>query len=151
MRFKPVPEPPAELADVATIRAAVPATPDEDIDCCARLIDRTRISDRDEAATWLTYLRALELATDEPAGFARTSMGIDPERLRTAFLERVVGTEAVLETLEATDRPLEAREVSTRVRSRNRVEKPLERTDRILEWAVLLELADSEGGQYRPR
>lgn len=151
MRFKPVPEPPAELADVATIRAAVPATPDEDIDCCARLIDRTRISDRDEAANWLTFLRALELAREGPDGFTQTAGAIDLESLRTAFLERVVGAEAVLETLEAADRPIEAREVSTQVRSRDRVENPLERTERILEWAVLLELADSEGEQYRPR
>lgn len=151
MRFKPVPEPPAELEGVTPIRAAVPETPDEDIDCCARLIDRTRVSERNEAAKWLTFLRALELATDESAGFAQTSMDIDPVRIRTAFLDRVVGAETVLETLEAADRPLEAHEVSTQVRSRERVENPLERIERILEWAVVLELAEVDWAGYWPR
>lgn len=151
MRFKPVPKPPAELVDVATIRAAVPATPDEDIDCCARLIERTRVSDRDEAATWLTFLRALELATDGPAGFARTSRDIDLERLRAAFLERVAGVETILETLEAADRPLDPEDVYARVRTRTSVEDPLERTERILEWAVVLEIIDAGEDGYRLR
>lgn len=151
MRFKPVPEPPADLAAVATIRAAVPERPDEAIDCCARLIDRTRLKERDEAAGWLTFLRALELAADEPAGFAQTSNEIDPESLRTAFRERIVGVEAILETLETADRPLEPADVCNRVRTRASGDEALERTERLLEWAALLELVAVDSGRYRLR
>ncbi len=151
MRFKPVPEPPETLDDLAAVRAAVPATPDEGVDCCARLIERTHVSDRDEAATWLTFLRALELATNGSAGFARTPRDIDATHLRVAFRERVAGADAVLEYLETTDRPLEAREVTTQLRGRTTVEEPLERANRLLEWAALFGMVDSEEDGYRPR
>ncbi|GAB7020189.1 hypothetical protein [Halostagnicola bangensis] len=151
MRFKPVPEPPDTLEELEAIRAAVPATPDENVDCCARLIGHSHVSDRDEAADWLTFLRALELATNGSVGFARTPRDIDAGHLRAAFRERVAGADAVLEYLETTDRPLEVREVSTQLRGRTTVEEPLERAERLLDWAALLGIVDDEEGEYRPR
>ncbi|KDE60450.1 hypothetical protein EL22_22225 [Halostagnicola sp. A56] len=151
MRFKPVPEPPADLAAVATVRAAVPEHPDEGIDCCTWLIDRTHLEERDEAADWLTFLRALELARDDPDGFTQTTRAIDLESLRTAFRERVVGVEAILETLEAADRPLEPADVCNRVRTRASGEEALERTERLLEWAALLEFVAVDADRYRLR
>jgi hypothetical protein len=71
VRFKPVPEPPADLTVLATIRRAVPATAGDVDDCCQRLLDETSLKTRDEASTWLTFLRALELAIEEPEGFRR--------------------------------------------------------------------------------
>ncbi|QLK27078.1 hypothetical protein HYG81_05580 [Natrinema zhouii] len=173
MRFKPVPEPPADPEVLATVQRALPATAGDVDDCCQRLIDETPLETRDEAATWLTFLRALELATEEPAGFRRrdpdSSGEIDPDtppaleldRLRRAFRERVDGADAVISVLEQVDGPLTAGEIATAIREErqrsgergrrpSRVEEAQrERTERLLEWAVLLELATKTGGGYR--
>ncbi|MDS0475485.1 hypothetical protein [Natrinema sp. 1APR25-10V2] len=174
MRFKPVPEPPADLAFVETVWRSVPETAGAVDDCCAHLLEETPIADRDEAATWLTFLRALELATEESAGYRRRSPGpsddadtaLERDRLRRAFRERVDGTEAILavladavehgstspdsQTRRDADRALTAAAVADAVSDgpsdgerrarRTRIEE--DRIERLLEWAVLLGLAE---------
>ncbi len=167
MRFKPVPEPPADLAFVETVRRSLPETAGDVDDCCAHLLEETTIADRDAAATWLTFLRALELATEEAAGYRRRGPGpsdddavaLERDRLRRAFRERVDGAEAMLTALDDADRPLTAATVTDALREErsNGVDarRPTrfrpDRVERLLEWAVLLGLAEraENGVGYR--
>ncbi|MGQ3411003.1 hypothetical protein ACT4ML_01905 [Natrinema sp. LN54] len=165
MRFKPVPEPPADLALLATVRRTLPTDAGDIDDCCRLLIDETPLETRDEAATWLTFLRALELAAEEPAGFRHRgpasssdadSPALDRDRLGRAFRDRVYGADAALAVLERADEPLTAEAVADALgddrsnserRSRpNSVSE--ERVERLLEWAVLLDVAErGENGE----
>jgi hypothetical protein len=99
MQFKPVPEPPEELAFVADARRAVPLVPGSESDCCARLLRRLDLPSRDVAREWLTFLRALGLAEETDSGFRRTDADADPDRLRRAFRERVYLADAVVDAL----------------------------------------------------
>ncbi|ELY90830.1 hypothetical protein [Natrialba taiwanensis] len=165
LTFKPVPEPPADFDTLAAVRNAVPATKAaaaETADCCVRVLERTGrgadgtelIRDRDDAATWLTFLRALELATDGEDGYRRTDRELEREAVRAAFRKRVYGVGSILEALDAAAEPLSATAVADRVQSqpqpqsrsqsqsssRRRVQP--DRIERLLEWAVLLGLAE---------
>lgn len=160
MQFKPVPPAPDLLAFLETVRRAVPRDPEDADDCCARLVNRTGIESRDTAAAWLTLLRAFELATEEPAGFARIQRDSDLEGLRRAFRDRVYGADELLARLEAADGPLTARAAMTRLsetsshaerreRSSRLEKRREERIERLLEWAVLLGLAERTENGYR--
>lgn len=160
MQFKLVPDAPADLETVASIREAVPLVPRDEDDCCARIQRRTDVGPRDEARTWLTFLRALELAEEGPSGFRRTRRDVDPDGLRRAFRERVYGAETVLEILAIAEDPLAPAAVFERFRDaipqyeRNKYGDRVdeiwrERVERLLEWAVLLELAERTGEGYR--
>ncbi|WP_226007829.1 hypothetical protein [Natrinema salinisoli] len=167
MQFKPVPEPPVELSVLATIQRALPATAGDVDDCCRLLLEETALETRDEAATWLTFLRALELATEEPAGFRRRDTGsesaLDSDRLRRAFRARVYGADAAIGVLERADGPLTADEVAEAIRSERQrsgarerrptrsAETQRERVERLLEWAVLLDLAERNGERDEDR
>ncbi|MFC4249486.1 hypothetical protein ACFOZ7_21565 [Natribaculum luteum] len=163
MQFKLVPEAPEDLESVAAVQQAVPLIPANEDDCCARIMRRTEIAPRDEARTWLTFLRALGLAEEGSSGFTRTQRDPDPEDLRRTVREQIYGVEDVLETLEAADGPLAADEVYERFREKipqyeqyrygDRVDEIWrERVERILEWAVVLDLAErSESGYRRER
>ncbi|WP_323173780.1 hypothetical protein [Natrialba sp. PRR66] len=167
LTFKPVPEPPADCDTLAAVRNAVPATKAaaaETADCCVRVLERTGrdadgtelIRDRDDAATWLTFLRALELVTDGEDGYRRTDRELELEAVRAAFRKRVYGVGSILEALDAAAEPLSATAVADRVQSqsqsqpqpqsrsqsssRRRVQP--DRVERVLEWAVLLGLAE---------
>ncbi len=153
MQFKLVPEPPESLAYVETVHQAVPPVPGTEDDCCARIMRRTEISPRDEARTWLTFLRALELAAETDRGFYRIRRDPDPDALEMAFLERVYGARKVLEILDQAERPLAAETVFERFREtvpayeqfkhRHRLEETWgERVRRLLEWCVLFGLAE---------
>ena len=160
MQFKPVPPAPDSLESLEAVRGAVPRDPEDTDDCCARLVNRTEIESRDAAAKWLTFLRALELATEEPSGFTRTRSDPDHDGLRRAFRDRVYGADELLARLEMSDEPLSAaaaatglgeagrrgerRDCSSRFKTRRG-----ERTERLLEWAVLLELVERTDGGYR--
>ncbi len=159
MQFKPVPAAPDDLAFVETAQAALPLVPKPEADCCGRIMDRTGISPRDEARRWLTFLRALELATESDSGFRRLRRQPDREHVRRAFRARVYGVETILEILEAADHPLSAAEVYDRFRPvipsyeqhkhGHRLEEIWgERVERLLEWAVLLGWALSDDGRY---
>lgn len=168
MRFKPVPEPPDDLAAVEPILAAVPETAGVVDDCCQHLIEETRLEARDEAETWLPFLRALSLATETSAGYRRTvtepSSGdaLASEERQRAFHDRVYGAAAILEALGRADEPQSVTDVTDAVCDdhpafeREQPSKRLasagsERVRRLLEWAVLLELAErvDGGDQYR--
>jgi len=64
MKFKFVPEAPADLGFVADAQRAVPLVPGREDDCCARLTRRLDLPSRDVARTWLTFLRALRLVEE---------------------------------------------------------------------------------------
>ena len=174
MRFKPVPEPPSDLAAVAAILEAVPVTAGAVDDCCAHLVAETELESRSEAETWLVFLRALELVSAAPAGYRRVpappsgespsgeSPGLDPDDCGRAFRERVDGAEAVLEILESADEPLSAAAVADELAAdhaaSDRENRPdrfetdrVERVRRLLEWAVLLERVEraGDGDRYR--
>ncbi|ELZ01779.1 hypothetical protein [Natrialba asiatica] len=159
LTFKPVPEPPADRDALTAVRNAVPATKAaaaETADCCVRVLERTGrdadgtelIRDRDDAATWLTFLRALELATDGEDGYRRTDRELEREAVQAAFRNRVDGVQSIFEALDAAAEPLSAATVADRVRSQSRSQSSSrrrvqpDRVERLLEWAVLLGLAE---------
>lgn len=159
MRFKLVPEAPDGLERVREVQEAVPIVPGSEDDCCARIMDRTGIAPRDEARTWLTFLRALGLAREGPAGFSRIREEPDPDRLRERFRRRCYGAETVLGILEAADDPLTSEEVYDRFRteipayeqyrwSDRLAEVWGERVTRLIEWACLLGLAERTATGY---
>ena len=165
MRLKPLPEPPADLDDdgdvfdaLADAQSAVPLVPGSENDCCARLMRREGFESRDVARSWLTFLRALELADETGSGFRRTDREPTPENVRESFRERVFGARETLDVLMATEEPLTAEEAFDRLRDtvpgwererrRTWVEHWEERTARLLDWLVVLDLAERVDGGY---
>jgi hypothetical protein len=157
VRFKEVPAPPDSLDAVAAVRDAVPLVPQPENDCCARVVDRTAVDDRETARTWLTFLRALELVEETDRGYARVRGGIDPDELAAAFRDRVFGAREVLSLLG--DHPLTVAEVFEQfeptVPQWERHRNPQSwretwetRVERLLEWAVLLGLAERTDAGY---
>jgi len=159
VKFKLVPEPPADLSFVADAQRAVPLVPGTEDDCCRRLMDRVGFESRDVARTWLTFLRALELAEETESGFARTRRDPAHDALAVAFRERVYGADRLLDRL-ATAGPLSADEAFEafrediptweRHKDPSRVEDVWrERVANLLAWAVLLDLAERTDEGYR--
>lgn len=159
MQFKLVPEPPESLDFVADAQRAVPLVPGTESDCCARLLDRTDLPSRDSARTWLTFLRALGLAEEQSSGFTRTRREPDREFLREQFRENVFGVTALMGILDGADEPLSADEafewfrdeVPTWEHHKNPnswQEIWRERVEYLLEWYVLLDLAEKVDGKY---
>lgn len=160
VQFKVVPVPPGSFDFVAEARRAVPLVPGSEEDCCARLMERTGLAERDAAREWLTFLRALGLVEVGDRGFSRTRDDPDRAALADAFRERVYAAEDVLDALREADEPLDAPEVFERVRERVPQWERNRHADwetvwtgrvgRILDWAVLLGLAGRTDGGYRP-
>ncbi|NHX36630.1 MULTISPECIES: hypothetical protein [Halolamina] len=164
MRLKPLPELPADLEDrtvfdaVAAAQSAVPLVPGTENDCCARLMRREGYGSRDVARSWLTFLRALELAEETDAGFKRTDHDPTPGNVRESFRERVFGAPETLAVLREAEEPLTAGTVFDRLREtvpgweRHRrnswVDHWEARTERLLDWLVLLDLADRADDGY---
>jgi len=158
VRLKPLPEPPADLEEVEAAQLAVPLVPGSENDCCARLMRRRDFLSRDVARTWLTFLRALELAEETESGFTRTDREPTLENLRESFLNRVFGAEEALEALENRDDPLPADEAFAELRGmvpgwerhkqRGWEDVWEERVGDLLEWLVLLEVADRTDDGY---
>lgn len=156
-RLKPVPEPPADLAALWTARDAVPLVPKPENDCCARVMDRYGVDARDDARTWLTFLRALGLVAEADRGFHRTRDDPDRAALADRFHEGVYGAREVLDAVGDDPRTAgEAFEAVERiVPNWERHKDPAwertwrERVRRLLDWAVLLGLAEREGDRYR--
>ncbi|MFB6304053.1 MAG: hypothetical protein ABEH47_02715 [Haloferacaceae archaeon] len=159
MRFKRVPDPPADRAALDDARRAVPLVPDPEADCCARLRDRLDLPDRDAGREWLTFLRALGLVERVDGGYRRVRDPPDDDGLRAAFRERVYGAREALDA--AADGPVDADAAFDRVRDAvpawERDRDPdweatwRERTRRLLDWAVLLGLAERAGERYVAR
>jgi hypothetical protein len=160
VRFKPVPPAPDEFGYVARVQRAVPLVPGTEEDCCARLVDRLDLPDRDAARTWLTFLRALELAEETPSGYRRTDAEPTVERCRAALLDRVFAADAVHDAL-ASEGPLTAdgafeavrERVPTWERHRDTEWTAVwrERVGRLLDWLVLLDAAErvDDDARYR--
>lgn len=180
MRFKPVPEPPERLDELEAAMEAVPPEPDPEADCCGLIREGLGLSERDRAADWLTFLRALELVEERSEGFSRIAIEAEAgdwlarERLAEAFQERVYGAQELLDALEAEDEPLDVEALSdcaSRGRPRTRgmdgsgesgdgsgesgdgsgeSETDRARVRRVLEWAAMLGLVEHAEGGYRP-
>lgn len=162
MRFKPLPPtPPAGLANVdalAEVRDALPPVPRSEDDCSGRLVDRISwIDDRDVASEWIVLLRALEFVERSDAGYARLRGDLDPETIAGRFSEHVVGAEAAIDALGA--RPRSAESVFEAIRDEavpewERLRRDTWRevwrahTERLLDWATLLGLAEQRDGGY---
>jgi hypothetical protein len=151
MRFKLVPAAPERPERVREAQRAVPLVPGTEDDCCARLMRRLDFPSRDVARTWLTFLRALELAEERESGFVRLPQEPTPDHLRAAFRERVYGAREVLAALD--ERPSDADAVFARFEERvpewEHYKDPAgwretwrERVGHLLEWLVLLDLVD---------
>lgn len=108
MRFKHVPRPPERVDRVFEARRAVPLVPDTQDDCCARLMERCGFPERDEAAKWLTFLRALGLVAEHERGYARTREDVDADALAGRFLDGVYLAPAVRDAVANADEPLSA-------------------------------------------
>jgi hypothetical protein len=110
------------------------------------------------AREWLTFLRALELAEETDSGFKRTGREPTRENVRESFRERVFGASDALAVLADADEPLDAETTFERLREtvpgwererrRTWVEHWTERTGRLLDWLVLLGLAEQADGGY---
>ena len=158
MKFKVLPEPAASIEVIAEMQAAVPLVPDGEESCCARLIRRTDLASQDAAKEWLTFLRALELVEETAGQYRRLPHEADPDRLRASFRDRVYLAEDVLGVVSAADDPLGAGEVFERVSDRvpqwerHRHEDVADvwrqRVRRLLEWAVVLGLAERAEDGY---
>lgn len=154
MRFKPVPAPPATIDGLFEARRAVPLVPGTEGDCCTRL-ERRLECPPDEARRWLTFLRALGLVERTSRGFVRTRE--TPSDLPGRFVERVFGAREALDALREAG-PLSEAEVFEGVRAdvtpweRGKEtgweETWRERTGRVLEWAVLFDLAERTEAGY---
>ncbi|GAA0193235.1 hypothetical protein [Halobaculum roseum] len=174
MKFKLVPEAPDTVAFVADAQAAVPLVPGSEDDCCARLMRRLGLRSRDVARTWLTFLRALDLADETEDGFKRLRADPTPAYLREQFLTGVYGAGDVADALLAADAegksdpdresdPDEANGLAAdeafaafvdrvpnweRYRTDDWESVWRERVERHLAWFVLLDLAERRGDAY---
>lgn len=158
MKFKSVPEPPADLETVANAHRAVALVAEPDADCCARVGSRLDVS-REGAREWLAFLRALGLVVETDAGFRRRRRDVDRTELAEMFRERVYGATDVLAILEAAEEPLAPAEVYERFEERIPTWERFrhadpdavwsERVRRLLEWALLFGLADRTDDGYR--
>lgn len=135
-------------------------------DCCQRIGDRLDCS-RDVAREWITFLRALGLVREAERGFVRLPDGdataIAPGPLGARFRERVHGAAEVIDSLADAEGGLRAETVAERTagdaltrwehdRRPDAAGAWAERVGRLLDWAVLFELAEragSEGGSPR--
>lgn len=160
MQFKLVPPAPADPEFVADAQRAVPLVPGSEDDCCERLQSRLDLPSRDVARTWLTFLRALELAEETPSGFKRRRVDPTEEHLRDAFLRRIYGADHLLMALREGQQPVDAEGAYERFRTRVPTWETYkqadwedvwrERVERILEWFDLLGLAERTEEGYVP-
>jgi hypothetical protein len=156
-RFKLVPPAPDSLDGVAEAQRAVPLVPGTEDDCCARLLRRLELPSRDVARTWLTFLRALGLAAEREAGFVRLDREPTPDSLRDTLLDRVYGAREVHDALGAEPRGVDAvfEGFADRVPEWERYKEPArwrevwrERVGHLLDWLVLLDLAERREAGY---
>ena len=157
MQFKLVPPAPDTVAFVADAQRAVPLVPGTEDDCCARLMRRLDLPSRDVARTWLTFLRALELVAERESGFVRRSREPTRDHLTESFLDRVYGARALYESLGAEPRTTETafERFEDLIPEWERHKDPTgwrdtwqERVGHLLDWLVLLDLADCRPDGY---
>lgn len=136
----------------------MPLVPGTENDCCARLMRRREFQSRDVARTWLTFLRALELAEATESGFRRTDREATPENVRESFRVRVFGAAEALDALQDAGDPLSVEDAFAHLRStvpgwerhkqRGWEDAWEERVGDLLDWLVLLDLAEQTDDGY---
>lgn len=157
MRVKAVPTAPDGVDVVFEARRAVPLVAKPEADCCARLRERLDLPGRDDARTWLTFLRGLGLVGQTEHGFARTEDRVGPDELASRLLEGVYGGRELLAILAAAEVPLdEATAVdrfTTHVPAWERRREPATwretwqaRVVALLDWLLLLDIAEHRDG-----
>jgi len=160
MRRKSLPPAPGDLETLRAAHDALPLVPNPELDCCARLQGRLDLPGRDEASTWLDFLRGMGLVAEGPSGFSRVRGDPDASALADAFLAGVLGAREALDALADADGPLDAASVARRTESlvtpwerhRRGGEWPAvweARTADLLGWLALLDLAERADGGYR--
>jgi hypothetical protein len=160
-RYKAAPGPPTMDA-LRAVHAALPLVPEDVDDCCARVVDRTDVSARDDAREWITFLRALGIAEDTDRGYRRVGTDgtdVTAAAVRDPFAERVFGAAELLAALD------DAESVSVEggfdvlrpaIPDWERERHPdweavwVDRTRRLLEWCATLGLATRDGDEYQP-
>lgn len=158
MRFKSIPPAPDSLTFLEEASQAVPLVPEPEESCCVRLASRLEPVNKDEARTWLAFLRALDLAEEGKLGYVRTGMPIEVAVLAEAFVARVFGVREVLSHLEEAG-PADVDQIFELVRSivpnweRHRNPGTWEstwrdRTEALLDWAVLFGLVTEADGSF---
>lgn len=153
MRLKPVPGPPTDLDALREYQRAVPLVPGDTDDCCARLVRRCDLPDRQTANDWLAFLRALGLVEETPRGFVRADAEPTPERVREGLRDGVLFVPEALAALReaSPDDPLTAADLFAATRDRvprhERARNPdweatwRDRAARLLGWLALADLA----------
>ena len=162
MQRKPVPPAPSSLAAVTAVRDAAPLVPKPEDDCCRRLIDSAGVADRGRASSWLVFLSALGVLTEEDAGYARGGE-VSPDdtvTLASRFRDHVFLAAETTDALD-TETPRSPSAVFEAVRERvPRWERAKRdnweafwtgRVERRLDWAVLLGLAARTDDGYSLR
>lgn len=157
VRYKVVP-PVRSIEFLCAAAGTLPLVPGSVEDCCSRVRNGTAVTSRDEARRYLTFMQALGLVAETDRGFHRIRDGPDDDALGEAFRECVFGAREVLESLAAEPRTAEEafeaiREaIPTWERDRHMDWETewRERTERLLEWAVVFGLATERDGTYRP-
>jgi hypothetical protein len=157
MRFKVAPEP-VDPDLLTAVHEAIPLVPGSVDDCCARIRNRTAVGSREDAESWLTFCRALRLATRTDRGYERQRREYTDRAVATAFTERVFGVAELLDSLAAAE-PLAAEAAFESIRDgvptweRNRhgdwVAVWTERTRRLLDWSVVFGHAERTDSGYR--
>ncbi|MFB6083450.1 MAG: hypothetical protein ABEJ94_04315 [Halorientalis sp.] len=159
MRFKVAPDP-VDPDLLGAVHGAVPLVPESIDDCCARILNRTDVGAREDAKAWLTFCRALGLASETDRGYERVRRDPTDEAVADAFAERVFGAAELLDALAAAEEPLSAEAAFDAIRDavptweRNRhgdwVAVWTERTRRLLDWGVVFGRVERVDGGYRP-
>jgi hypothetical protein len=155
MRYKVVPEP-RSVAFLREVQQALPLVPGSVEDCCTRIRDRTDLQSRDAAREYLTFAQALELAVEGDRGFYRSREEPGESALAQRFEARVFGARELLDVLAAgpqtEDGCFDALRETVPQWERDRHAdwegEWRERTERLLEWAVVFELVETVTGRY---
>ncbi len=158
MRFKIAPGP-VDPDLLAAVHEAIPLVPGSVDDCCARIRTRTAVASREDAEAWLTFCRALDLATETDRGYERERRDRTAPAVADAFTERVFGVRELLAALTDADGPLSVGAAFAAIREtvptweRNRhgdwVAVWTARTRRLLDWGVVFGHVERTDGGYR--
>lgn len=157
MRVKAVP-PPGGIERLRTAHGAVPIVPADEATVTARLMRRLDCQ-RDEAGTWLSFLRGLGLVAEGARGYRRDRVEPDESDLAARLVDGVFGAEEVLEAVRTADEPLDVDGAFERLEGSvppwERLRDPSwreawrGRTADLLGWLAGLGLLERTDGRYR--
>lgn len=156
MRYKIVPEP-RSVEFLRDVQAALPLVPGSVEDCCSRIRDRTDLESRDEAREYLTFAQAHGLAAEGDRGFRRTRAEPSEGELTERFVASVFGAREVVESVDSEPKSVEETFEEIRVlvpqwerdRHSDWEAEWVDRTERLLDWAVEFGLVERTGRGYQ--